>query len=251
MAAACWVMNCSPRPAGWLIESLVGPGAVAGVDWQLNTKYYTALVRLSLVEDGSSGPAGEPEAVVVMADTMQQLERGWAGVRGDPAVRLVVVQQAGQQLHLMLAWCVERQFELIDLSEIDSITEEEEEGFDERTGKERIREALEAHTWSNLILLEDIPKHNAVQLSQTEPGNAIDTLAEDSGDEINSSDEEFGEFMGGSGAEGGEADFESLFANLASLKEKAEGMSDGERKLFAENVAVSFFTAMGGNKDDL
>ena len=230
-------------PATWLLQFLAGAGEEeVEVDWELHTKYYSALVRLHLLQSDCPVPAGEPEAVVVLADTLQQLEAGWARVRGEPAVRLVVVAEGpGQD---MLAWSVERQFELIDLGEESYSTTDDDDGFDEKTGKERIREALEAHTWTNLVLTERNSMCSATVISPTEV-KAVKKDPEDVVGSMDSSDEEFGEFVGG------EEDFESLFANLASLKERAATMSDGERKAFAEDVAVSFFSAIGGNKEDL
>ena len=244
-AVPCWLVNSTASPATWLLQFLAGAGEEeVEVDWELRTKYYSAMVRLTLLQSDCPVPAGEPEAVVVLADTLQQLEAGWARVRGEPAVRLVVVAEGpGQD---MLAWSVERQFELIDLGEESYSTSEDDDGFDEKTGKERIREALEAHTWSNLVLTEtDFMWSASATLISPTTVTAVEEEPEDVGESIDSSDEEFGEFVGG------EEDFESLFANLTSLKEKAATMSDGERKAFAENVAVSFFSAIGGNKKDL
>ncbi len=44
--------------------------------------------------------------------------------------------------------------------------------------------------------------------------------------------------------------FESLFAQLASMKEKSSNLSPADRKLYAEQVAMSFYAAMGSSDDE-
>ena len=45
--------------------------------------------------------------------------------------------------------------------------------------------------------------------------------------------------------------FESLFAQLASMKEKSSNLPPADRKLYAEQVAMSFYAAMGISDDEL
>ena len=44
--------------------------------------------------------------------------------------------------------------------------------------------------------------------------------------------------------------FESLFSELASMKETAANLPPDERKVYAEKVAQSFYAALGGSSDE-
>ena len=44
--------------------------------------------------------------------------------------------------------------------------------------------------------------------------------------------------------------FENLFAKLVNFKETAAGLPDEERKKFAEQVALSFYSALGEESDE-
>lgn len=49
-------------------------------------------------------------------------------------------------------WCINNKYELVELETETSKTQEEEAGFSERTGIERIIEILDAHEWPNLVM---------------------------------------------------------------------------------------------------
>ncbi|XP_071964050.1 alpha- and gamma-adaptin-binding protein p34-like [Antedon mediterranea] len=49
---------------------------------------------------------------------------------------------------------------------------------------------------------------------------------------------------------GGES-FEQLFARMASMKEKANSLPAEQRKKYAENVAIAFWKAIGGDEDEI
>ena len=46
-------------------------------------------------------------------------------------------------------------FELVECNEENDDESDSEEQFDEKAGRQRILQALKAHTWSNLELIED------------------------------------------------------------------------------------------------
>lgn len=45
--------------------------------------------------------------------------------------------------------------------------------------------------------------------------------------------------------------FESLFSELASMKEKSSSLPSAERRAYAEKVAMAFYAALGGSDDEL
>ena len=64
---------------------------------------------------------------------------------------------------------------------------------------------------------------------------------------------DFGDGSAGNKGRGEEDDddFEELFSKFASIKDRASGMSDNERKAYAEKVATSFWMALGGEDDEV
>merc|ERR1719500_349782 len=80
--------------------------------------------------------------------TLQRIDSAWGRVKAGEASRTEI-----------LAWCLEHHFELVecDEGEEDEDEEDEDEGIEEKLGRARVVEALKAHTWSNLELLESGP----------------------------------------------------------------------------------------------
>ncbi len=54
----------------------------------------------------------------------------------------------------------------------------------------------------------------------------------------------------GSEDPGGES-FEELFSKMAAMKERASAMSGDDRKKYAEQVAVAFWRALGGDEEEV
>lgn len=104
--------------------------------------------------------------------------------------------------------------------------DEDDDGFDEREGKERIVSALKAHTWSNLILAGDTPASQPNIPDNSDPnaddnvGSILESLSVDDGDDIN---------------------FEDLFSQLTKMKEVSKNLPEHERKAYAEKVSIKMF----------
>lgn len=252
MIPTCLIVNFSGSKADWVVELLTGQsvaGTTGSISWSIATKYYTAKVQLKSVTaqeclgTDSIEEVTDIEAVVFVCDISMdtislveavrlRLQRKW-----EPSVCLLVSGQCDHDKltknvfpkQELMSWCLKNEFELVDLA--DDHTSEDE--FPDTSGKERIQEALLAHTWTNHVLI----KEGAVNLS-----NAVVN--------IDDSDEEYGDFVACSEVEN-DIDFESLFSKLANMKDKASDLPDAERKAYAENVAIAFYKAMGGNEGDL
>ena len=55
----------------------------------------------------------------------------------------------------IMGWCLQNSIELVECDEGEGEEEDDEdEGIEEKIGRARVVEALKAHTWSNLELLE-------------------------------------------------------------------------------------------------
>ena len=141
--------------------------------WNVVTKYYKAEVVLKMVESKGviedEEDFTDTEAVVFYCDTskdtLDTAEKVWLKIKeSSPAVCLFVVETATDDVQdekeatrtQILEWCLSNQFEFVECNEeCDGDESDTEERFDEKAGKERIIQALKAHTWSNLELLEE------------------------------------------------------------------------------------------------
>lgn len=131
-------------------------------------------------------------------------------------VQLLVVEKfdSDETKTAVTEWSINRGIELIDFSEDD----EEQEDAENVTvfasnGRKRIIEALQTVMWPEIC----------------------DTKTDENNDMPSEKDVE---------------NFESLFAKLVNFKETAAGLPDEQRKKFAEQVAMSFYNALGENSDD-
>ena len=131
-------------------------------------------------------------------------------------VQLLVVEKfdSEETKSAVTEWSINRGIELIDFSEDD----EEQEDAENVTvfasnGRKRIIEALQTVMWPEIC----------------------DTKTDENNDMPSERDVE---------------NFESLFAKLVNFKETAAGLPDEQRKKFAEQVAMSFYNALGENSDD-
>ena len=195
------------------------------------------------------------EAVVFVCgdskDTIKMVEKVWEKLEeSSPSVCLLVSDkcensQGSEPVKFsqqeILNWCLKNEFELVDLSDEDlsdeDLSEDKEDDFDDKFGKDRIVEALLAHTWTNLVLLKEDSER------QKNLANRIK--------ELEDSDDEYGDFVTCPEADlETDCDFESLFSKLTTMKDKASDLPDSDRKVYAENVAIAFFKAMGGTEED-
>ncbi|KAI4498573.1 hypothetical protein M0802_006279 [Mischocyttarus mexicanus] len=147
----------------------------------------------------------------------------------------------------IVAWCINKKFELVELQQLDSIENSECDSEHNTYGIERIIEALNAHTWPNIILkgksfnvddkesdvdqvekkLEDIQLTcNPMEYFNTE--NVLDGI------------------MGGE-----DADFGELFVQLMAMKEHAASMPTIKRRIAAEQLVTAFWKSMGGDSSEI
>lgn len=102
-------------------------------------------------------------------------------------------------------------------------TNDDQEKFD---GLDEFVNSLFVHTWFNMELKSE-PKTEPIKPHKEE------ALKEDE----NSDDENF--------------NFESMISNLSEMRDKANGLSFEERKLYAENIVKKFWLTIGGNEEEI
>jgi len=202
--------------------------------WEINNKYYDAKIQLTCVEYASTQIEwihDNCEALIVYCDSSQEaaLENldSLLTSLGDfeAEVQLLVfdafpTKDDGPGISRLKAqqWCISNRWELIELNKAEEESEDfcQDDDFPESWGFQRIRQALHAHTWSNLEMKEG---------SMNIPVPTLESYLE-----------------------GSEGDFEKLFSNFEHMKRTAASLPTEHRKDYAEKVAISFWKAIGGSE---
>merc|ERR1739838_1199675 len=249
------------------LESKLLCEGVIGYPWEVNNKYYSASVNLCTFDypqNVKSWIHQHGEALVFYCqdsekDALKEVDAILSGLSGfEPEVQLLVCDSCvaegedGIGLSRLEAqqWCIKNGWELIevnrDLNSKDS--DEEEEAFPESWGYKRIRQALHAHTWSNLVMKDtrgtnkqrgaDILKSfNGLGNSsdeETEDNEGymrLSDLAIDDSKQSSNSDNDrqrdgsdpvdptlYEDYFGGGEGEVGSTDFDKLFSNFKHLQ---------------------------------
>ena len=175
MPPYCKVINFTPTSLSWLQEMILGDKTSLDNtthQWKVVTKNYKADMVLKILQHKASMVDTEDftdtEAIVFYCDTskdtLENVETVWLKIKeSSPAVCLLVVETATDDVKdkkeasrtQILDWCLSNQFELVECNEENDDESDSEEQFDEKAGRQRILQALKAHTWSNLELIED------------------------------------------------------------------------------------------------
>ena len=175
MPPYCKVINFTPTSLSWLQEMILGDKTSLDNtthQWKVVTKYYKAEVVLKILQHKAvmedTEDFTDTEAIVFYCDTskdtLENVETVWLKIKeSSPAVCLLVVETATDDVKdkreasrtQILDWCLSNQFELVECNEENDDESDAEEQFDEKAGRQRILQALKAHTWSNLELIED------------------------------------------------------------------------------------------------
>jgi len=262
MNPTCLLINLSDTPLDWMLSVILKKQKIAStrdpVTWSIATKYYNAQVDLHQLTVNNILSKDEQirqvidncEAVIFylgLATNLEDVEACWGEIHSaEPAVCLMVVDEAKEERRTrLLDWCLTNQFELVECDEDVEEEEDEEEAIKECTGKERVGEALEAHTWSNLTLVEE-----------GEAGSEGEEEKKDSPEKAGglepNLDVEIDALLEGKNGEIGEdANFEDLFAQFASIRDRSANLNPDERKAYAERVAIAFWKSMGGSDDEI
>ncbi|XP_060073593.1 alpha- and gamma-adaptin-binding protein p34-like [Ylistrum balloti] len=304
------ILNIDNLPsASHLIEDILG------YDWHIDTKYYTADIQLCCTARRTIGDESFAEnvhAFVVYFDAEEsktfELAKSWLPYlkQIEPAIQILVCHSCSESTSVKKItaqeWCVDNNFELVELCPLEE--SDSEDDFQETTGTKRIIQALQAHTWPDLVMkerpsirssymtelmkeesskkLQDVEKPLDQDAEETTENSRIDgteingepesgsgvgnstaccgyTPAATTGKSKKTSDNVINSMLGmedlalfeavGADDPGGES-FEKLFANFRLMKEKAESLPPEERKIYAEQVATSFWHAIGGDDSE-
>jgi len=273
-------------------------------DWVIDNKYYAAEIQYVVIPSpllpGVANPALDDdlaqrvEALVLCCGKGKTLSKSSFNLIKHwkpfvdchaPSVRLAVcegfeeeTQNAGNgcvPFSEVMEWCIENQFELVQLDEEEE--EEEEDDYDNggcesgfgkpfasgEYGVPRILAALNAHMWSNLTMKDAKSScfgqcDDAKQEGEEECKD--DSIADSKDRETKSKNPEavegdLGAMLGslgiGEDIDDDEETFEQLFNKMAHLKSQSENLQFEDRKVFAEKVTMAFWRAIGGDDDEI
>uniref|UniRef100_A0A8C6LD96 Alpha and gamma adaptin binding protein n=1 Tax=Nothobranchius furzeri TaxID=105023 RepID=A0A8C6LD96_NOTFU len=239
---------------------------VSWYPWTINNKYYTADVRLCAVPsiyDMSSEIAQSMQAFIAYFDskTKDGLEKlkPWISVVEDlaPEVLILVcdrVCENGVTRHQAQQWCLAHAFELVELNPQE--LPDEDDDFPESTGVKRVVQALNANVWSSVEMKDGhnqgfglmsslvASRHNNPRYCQ-DPAVTVLILADAM------TDLDIQELAHLTAGDADVDNFERLFTKLKEMKDKACSLPHEQRKVHAEKVAKAFWTAIGGDGDEI
>ncbi|CAB3982511.1 Hypothetical predicted protein [Paramuricea clavata] len=239
--------------------------------WRIENKYYCAEVKFLVVANHNERPdwltKNEMQftAVVILFDQIQssfEEAKEWLpDVESQDASVLLLVGSKSQQTVTddgekkdtssltseVLQFSIKHSFEFIDLNEeIDP-----EDDFPDTVGFPRIVQALHATEWPDLEMKGQATTTTR-DLSSNEDTKAFSENK--TAEEIVSQNETFHDMFDGIMDEAdmdSEPSFDKLFSQMKLMKEKAESLPHSERKAYAEQVAVAFWNAIGGDEDEI
>lgn len=214
--------------------------------WHLDTKYYTTdvCIHRSQPSDRAYQQAQDSQAIVLVfaadSESSFQMVSQWAEQLPSSAgeIKLCVANRAdtiaaqhigtGEQeaelrrsswLTSAMVWCAENQYEFIEASSTNTQLDQRLVREEQKQGIHRIKQALEANYWPNLVMKQpklnhaELPEHSSHESSQT--GLHADQDNADSCSSSTASDNEGPDFSQFQSAEEEQLDqFDRMFGEL-------------------------------------
>ncbi|XP_040018803.2 alpha- and gamma-adaptin-binding protein p34 [Gasterosteus aculeatus] len=209
----------------------------------------------------------------------------WISVVEDlaPEVLILVCDRVcgdGITRHEAQQWCLSHAFELVELNPQE--LPDEDDDFPESTGVKRIVQALNANVWTSMEMKDGhnqgfglmsslvAARHNnphscqdpqpssslpiegsrvSEETEHTESSATTETQADTVVDAL--TDLDIRELANLTAGDADVDNFERLFTKLKEMKDKASSLPHEERKVHAEKVAKAFWTAIGGDDDEI
>jgi len=241
--------SCCEFKSKSVIEKFFGGNLVDGTEidpnliaypWHIDNKYYTADVNLIALENKQlldSNIGSLVSAVVLYFDSSSPygLESAESFLpfllAYDADVNILVCdscQEDGRGILKRCAqeWCIAKGFELVELNPSEEVDPEDD--FPETTGIDRIRQALQAHTWSNLTLKAKNPS----EVKTAQIRSALNGVL---GDQSGEEDDDFG----------------GLLSHLSDIRSFVCSLSEEDRKEAAEVAVKAIFESIFDEPDDI
>ncbi|KAL4227850.1 hypothetical protein ACF0H5_013288 [Mactra antiquata] len=138
---------------------------IVSYDWSIDTKYYTAKIKLCVTKERTIGNqtfADSVQAFVVYFDAEKRetfsAVKLWNSYLKEigPEIKMLVCERCLENSAVgrleAQTWCIENGFELVEINPEVQSDSETEDDFVETTGIKRIVQCLHAHTWPNMDL---------------------------------------------------------------------------------------------------
>ncbi|XP_055936325.1 alpha- and gamma-adaptin-binding protein p34-like isoform X1 [Argiope bruennichi] len=248
-----------------LPESIASDYAVKGYLWNCKNKYYSTKINLYALEEKTEldlSFCNNIKAVIFYFDTQKQSSfddvASWLPYLKDidSEVQLLLCNDCPEEnsnpaleRKNILKWCIENQYELVELNPVPESDDEDEQTFNCAKGFDRVIEALQSYAWADLVFEEDKPSASGKEKGNSSASNKDGCKTLKVEDLELDLEEKWLDVLRGEDP-GGES-FEALFAKFASMKERASGLTGDDRKKYAEKVAIAFWRATGGNEDEI
>ena len=150
-------------------------------------------------------------------------------------------------------FCIQHQFELIETEDVNTNVDDEDNGFEEKMGVDRVVEALKSHVWSNHVMTNNAGNNTA---GNNTVGNTGGQGGEASGHSASGGANEGGAASGELGDAGSlnelagdlcdtDMSFQELFGKFLTMKETAQTLEGEERRDYAAKVSMAFMDALG------
>ncbi|XP_050296055.1 alpha- and gamma-adaptin-binding protein p34-like [Anthonomus grandis grandis] len=213
------------------------PSGVIKQPWKIDTKYYSSIVNLIGLNESyerSMEFNSKVEALIMHMDAnkstgLEDLKR-WSGLMEDcdSQVKLLIANYCNDDTKIskndVTEWCLEQRFEFVELYPSQTDNSEEQTIIPEKFGIDRVIEALQAHTWSNLVMKKSCK--SAIRKADDFKADLPEDLL-------------------------GEDDFTELFSQLHMMKDSLQSLSASQRKQCAEQMVTAFWQAIGGDDEEL
>jgi hypothetical protein len=254
------VLNCSEtKSTEELIKSFVGStelltSTIQTKDfiaicypWQLDTKYYETEINFidskNLVKLIANDPRVTVEAIIAFSDDLSQQSFDVVKAKTEQLkcflaeVQILCCQtftDHDTRFESVQNWCIPNEYELIEL---EPVGEREADDFETNSSK-RLMEALEAHSWP---LMKTKSNGTTTDTSNVEDALGRLALSDQAKGQVGD-DDEITELEA--------QEFEKLFSQFQNIKDKSSTLTEEERKKFAEEAAMAFWKALGGDDED-
>ncbi|XP_043470497.1 alpha- and gamma-adaptin-binding protein p34-like [Leptopilina heterotoma] len=226
--------------------------------WNIDNKYYTAQVLISSTQNSLTNILFDGvEALIVYHEpneeqTLCYLEN-WKSLMPSLAeveILLFVCNSIKDSSlkEKLTEWCMQQKFELVELEQGDMKETDDSESGRNAYGIERIIEALQAHTWTNMILKNQTSETKSRE-EVNRVGEQIENIQLDAQPDISDRLRMESVFDGIMDSEN--VDFGELYGQLMAMKEHAATLPTNQRKLAAEQLVTAFWKAMGGDPAEI
>ncbi|KAJ8919431.1 hypothetical protein NQ315_016528 [Exocentrus adspersus] len=246
------VVSCSHTKPKSLIKLITKEDTVNVIEdqglvkqsWLIDTKYYTAEVQILGLEQNyirTEEFNKNVEALIIHMDSNKPSGLDdilhWKDLEKDCnlEIKLLISNYCTEDTKVTKTkateWCLKHGFEFVELYPMVN-SSPEEEIIKEKFGVDRIIEALQTHTWPNLVMKNKsktskgcLTKPNLSEQTNSDMDNSLKSDATD--------------------------DFTELFSQLHMMKESLQTMPMSQRTQCAEQMVTAFWKAIGGEEEEI